>query len=67
MSFYAALPSAKVSKSESPWSVTVITLVACQIDINDRMYVVDLPNTEQFTSSSAKSDVGASEMVHGCL
>ena len=67
LSFYAALPSAKVSKSESPWSVTVMTLIICETDINDKMCVVDLPDAKQFTGSSAKSDVGASEVVHGCL
>ena len=62
---HAALPSAKLSRSESPWSETVMTLKKLDQRPEERQKEDHAPDTEELSSSSAESDVGAREVVHG--
>lgn len=62
---HCAPPSATVKRSESPWSVTVMTLndAGQQNQITYNTHKRDLPNAEELSRSSSKRNVRPIEMV----
>ena len=67
--FYAAALSATLSRSLSPGSVIVITLWIYQhfnIQSNCQLWK-HIPDTEELSRSSAKSDIGSGEVMDGRL